>query len=212
MAETPYSGKRTLLPPNSTTVERQLAQVGADVEDVPIPIRRLRRAMTTPPALLAWLAWERSVDRWDDTWSVEAKRRAIANAFMIHKLKGTVGALRRVVEPLGYLLEITEWWQMVPEGRRGTFRLTLGVLDTGISEAMYAELERVINDAKRLSQHMTGLAITAEVRGELQVNVAAHDGDVLTVYPYLPADIEVAIRAPVALGNHHTIDTMTVYL
>lgn len=202
--------KPTLLPPSSTPVERKLAQVGADIEDVPIPLRMLRRAATTPADLLPWLAWERSVDRWDDAWTEEAKRKAITNSFLIHKLKGTIGALRRVVEPLGYLLEVTEWWQMVPEGRRGTFRLTIGVLDSGISETMYFELERLIEVTKRLSQHMAGLAIAAEVRSNLKVSAGAYDGDVMTVYPYQPGAIEVAMRFPVGMRDH-TIDTLTVY-
>ena len=130
MAETP-----TLLPPSSTPVERKLAQTGADIENVPLPIRTLRRAAVAPAALLPWLAWERSVDRWDDSWTVAAQRKAVANSFKIHQIKGTIGALRRVVEPLGYLLEVTEWHQMAPEGARGTFRLTIGVLDGGISGA-----------------------------------------------------------------------------
>lgn len=202
--------KVTLLPPSSTPVERKLAQVGADLENVPLPLRELRRAATTPAELLPWLAWERSVDRWDDGWTEAAKRKAIANSFLIHKLKGTIGALRRVVEPLGYLLEVTEWWQMVPEGRRGTFRLTIGVLDGGISETMYFELERLIEVTKRLSQHMTGLAIAAEVRGDLKVCAGTYDGEVMTVYPYQPGAIEVAMRFPVGLRDH-TIDTLTVY-
>ncbi|MGS1108916.1 phage tail protein I [Achromobacter anxifer] len=202
--------KPTLLPPSSTPVERKLAQVGADIEDVPIPLRMLRRASTTPAELLPWLAWERSVDRWDDAWTVEAKRKAIANSFLIHKLKGTIGALRRVVEPLGYLLEVTEWWQMVPEGRRGTFRLTIGVLDSGISEGMYNELGRLIEGTKRLSQHMIGLAIAMELRAPLHYAIAAYDGDVMTVYPYQPSPVEV----PADIGGGlttHIIDTLTVY-
>lgn len=203
--------KIALLPPSSTPVERKLAQVGADLENVPLPLRQLRRAATTPAELLPWLAWERSVERWDDAWTEAAKRKAITSSFLIHRLKGTIGALRRVVEPLGYLLGVTEWWQMVPEGRRGTFRLTLGVLNAGISEPMYHQLERLIEDTKRLSQHMTGLTIVAEVRGGLRVGVTTYCGDVLTVYPYAPGDIEVRVRTPIALGIHHTIDTMTVY-
>jgi len=171
----------TLLPGSSTHTERKLAQVGADIEAVPVPLRRLRRAETLPEPLLPWLAWERSVDRWDDAWTATAKRRAIADAFFVHQHKGTVGALRRAVAPLGYLLEVKEWWQHTPAEPPGTFRLTIGVLDSGITEAMHAELARIINATKRLSQHLIGLAIAAEVRGSMNVCVASYDGDVMTV-------------------------------
>lgn len=202
--------KPTLLPPASTPVERKLAQVGADIESVPLPIRALRRAATAPAPLLPWLAWERSVDRWDDAWSVAAKRKALANSFRIHQIKGTIGALRRVVEPLGYLLEVTEWHQMEPVGTRGTFRLTIGVLDGGISEQMYYELGRLIDCTKRLSQHMVGLAIAVEVRAPLNYGIASYDGDEMTVYPYQPQPVEVQASVSAALATH-IIDILTVY-
>ncbi|OZI23021.1 phage tail protein I [Bordetella genomosp. 9] len=202
--------KRTLLPPNSTPLERNLALANADIEDIPLPIRALRRATTCPAGILTWLAWERSVDRWNDAWTDDAKRKAIANAFFVHKHKGTVGALRRVVEPLGYLLEVIEWWETQPEGPRGTFQLSIGVLDTGITDAMYVELERLIDDAKRLSQHMTGLAISLEVRAPMNIAVAAYDGDELTVYPYQTERVDVPMAIPFGV-REHSIDTLTVY-
>ncbi len=202
--------KPTLLPPASTPAERKLAQVGADIEGIPLPIRALRRASTAPAALLPWLAWERSVDRWDDSWSDAAKRKALANSFRIHQIKGTIGALRRVVEPLGYLLEVTEWHQMNPEGRRGTFRLTIGVLDSGISEPMYHELGRLIEGTKRLSQHMVGLAIAVELRTPVNFGVVSYDGDEMTVYPYQPQPVEVPAGTSACLATH-IIDTLTVY-
>lgn len=204
------ANKPTLLPPSSTPVERKLAQIGADIEEIPLPLRKLRRASTTPAPLLPWLAWERSVDRWDDAWSEAAKRKAIANSFKIHQLKGTIGALRRVVEPLGYLLDVTEWWQMVPEGRRGTFRITIGVLESGISESMYFELERLIEVTKRLSQHMIGLQVAADVRGQVNVNVAAYEGEEITVYPYDAPAVEV-LGAIASVAAPHIIETITVY-
>lgn len=204
------SKKRDLLPSNATPMERRIASVVADIEDVPQPLRSLRRAETTPAELLTWLAWERSVDRWSDNWTEDTKRRAVANSFFVHQRKGTIGALRRVVEPLGYLLEVREWWQMVPEGKRGTFTLSIGVLDSGITEEMYPELERLIDDAKRLSQHLAGLSIQLETRGGVNLGVACTSGDILTVYPPEAEDIEVQTPPVTGLVLHH-VDTLTVY-
>lgn len=204
------SNRRTLVPPGSTLLERNLSVACADIEDVPLPIRSIRCAADCPPDLLTWLAWERSVDRWDDSWTVEEKRKALRNSFFVHKRKGTIGALRRVVEPLGYLLEVREWWQMVPEGKRGTFTLTIGVLDSGITEEMYPELERLIDDAKRLSQHLVGLSIQLETRGGVNLGIACTSGDILTVYPPEAEDIEVQTPPVIGLVLHH-VDTLTVY-
>ncbi len=198
-----------LLPPNSTTLERNLARAGAAIERVPVPLRDLVNPDTCPESALPFLAAAFSVDRWDAAWPVATKRAVIKSAFFVHKKKGTIGALRRVVEPLGYLIRVIEWWQTAPAGPRGTFRIDIGVLNTGITEEMYQELERLVDDAKPLTRHLLGLAISMEVRGNAYTHVAAYLGDELTVYPYTPEEIAVTGLYGFA-GIAHTIDTMTV--
>jgi phage tail P2-like protein len=198
-----------LLPPNATLLERNLAQAGAAIESVPVPLRDLWNADTCPVNLLPFLAAALSVDRWDANWTEQTKRSVIKASYFVHKKKGTIGALRRVVEPLGYLIRIVEWWQTTPRGPRGTFRLDIGVLDTGITEQMYQELERLIDDAKPLTRQLLGLAISMEVRGTEYIGAAAYLGDELTVYPYTPTLI-VSIGGWSTSGTTHTIDTVTV--
>lgn len=203
-------GAQHLLPGNSTPLERQAAVALAQIQRVPIPLRLLWNPDLCPVAVLPYLAWSFSVDRWDSTWSEATKRAAIRAAYFIHSRKGTVGALRRVVEPLGYLIEIVEWWQDVPEGVPGTFKLRIGVLDTGITEEMYQELTFLIDDAKPHSRHLTGLAISLETQGALNIGVAVYEGDVIDVYPPVQRDVEVTGYIGVA-GREHTIDTLDVY-
>lgn len=199
---------RSLLPNNSTQLERAIEAASSD--QTVIPLRSLYDPATCPVHLLPHLAWAWSVDRWDDRWTEVAKRNAIRSSFYIHSRKGTIGALRRVVEPLGYLLEVIEWWQAVPEGAPATFALKVGVLESGITEEMYQELTRLIDDAKPVSRHMTGLAISLETQGTINIGVAVYDGDVLDVYPPAERDIEVTGYIGVA-GREHSIDTLDVY-
>ncbi|MDD2047332.1 phage tail protein I [Pseudomonas putida] len=198
----------SLLPLNSTALEQAIEAAGVEVTD--IPLRTLYNPDTCPAHLLHQLAWAWSVDRWDETWPEAIKRSVIRSAFYVHAHKGTIGALRRVVEPLGYLIEVLEWWEEAPRGVPGTFRLQVGVLETGITEEMYQELERLIDDAKPVSRHLIGLAISLEVQGNVPVSAAHYDGDIITVHPYLSQEIEVigSISMP---GREHTIDTMSVY-
>ena len=200
-----------LLPGNATELERLAAQALAQIERVPVPLRDLWNPDTCPVALLPYLAWAYSVDRWSQAWPEGAKRNAIKAAYFIHSRKGTIGALRRVVEPLGYLIEVREWWQEVPLGVPGTFRLLIGVLDTGITEAMYQELTWLIDDAKPLSRHVVGLAVGLEVRGVAYVGAALQSGETTTVYPYAPGPIEVSSQTVLVGGGAHIIDTMSVY-
>lgn len=199
-----------LLPPNATLLERNLAQAGTAIEAVPVPLRDLWNADNCPVNLLPFLAAALSVDRWDANWTEQTKRSVIKASYFVHKKKGTIGALRRVVEPLGYLIRIVEWWQTTPRGPRGTFRLDIGVLDTGITEEMYQELERLIDDAKPLTRNLLGLAISVEVRGTTYVGAASYLGDELTVYPYTPIVI-VSAGLWSTTGAAHLIDTLTVH-
>ncbi|WP_084380597.1 phage tail protein I [Pseudomonas mucidolens] len=199
-----------LLPANATPLERQVAQALAQIQRVPIPLRQLCNPDTCPAELLPYLAWAFSVDRWDGKWTEAAKRAAIRSSHYIHSRKGTIGALRRVVEPLGYLIEVLEWWQAVPLGVPGTFAIKVGVLETGITEEMYQELTWLIDDARPVTRHLTGLAISLETTGHIQIGACITDGDEIDIYPPMQRDIEVTgyIRQG---GREHQIDTMDIY-
>ncbi|WP_145181878.1 phage tail protein I [Pseudomonas sp. URMO17WK12:I11] len=198
----------SLLPLNRTPLEISLEH--ASDEQLAIILRRLYNPDTCPARLLFLLAWAWSVDRWDDRWSEAVKRSVIRSSFYIHAHKGTIGALRRVVEPLGYLIEVREWWQTFPEGVPGTFELQVGVLDTGITEDMYQELTRLIDDAKPVSRHLTGLAIALSSPGYMRLALGLQEGEEIDVYPPLSLDIEVSgIYGHV--GREHQIEYLDVY-
>ncbi|MGU5593073.1 phage tail protein I [Aeromonas sanarellii] len=199
----------TLLPPNTSRTERNLAAVGANAQALPIPFRSLWSPWTCPAHLLPYLAASWSVDSWDGKWPEATKRQVIANSYFVHSRKGTIGAIRRAVEPLGYLTQVVEWWQETPAATPGTFKLDISVLDTGITETMYQELERLIADSKPMTRHLTGLAISMESRGPLYVGAACYLGDELTIYPYSPEAIEIRGQQWHG-GITHTIDTMTI--
>lgn len=112
----------TLLPPNSTKLERAIESALADrIDGIDLPIDRLWRAESCPAYLLPWLAWAMSVDVWDDAWSEATKRKVVAASFDVHRRKGTVGAVRRSLEALGIEIAVSEWFEY--DGAPHTFRL-----------------------------------------------------------------------------------------
>ncbi|GBU13794.1 phage tail protein [Enterobacterales bacterium] len=170
-----------LLPVGSSPLELAAAEACAELANIRVPLKTLWDPQTCPPAFLPYLAWALSVDRWDSEWPVATKRSVIQQAWFIHQHKGTISAVRRVVEPLGYVINVTEWWET--NDAPGTFRLDIGVLETGIDEAMYEEMERLIEDAKPASRHLIGLTITQDIPGTIYLAAAAYDAEILTVYP-----------------------------
>lgn len=167
----------SLLPSNRTPLEQALAQVSMERPDLPNVLRRMMSPATCPVELLPWLAIQRSVDRWDPTWSEAIKRKVVKDSFEVHQRKGTVAALRQVVEPFADLIDITEWHQLEPMGEPGTFSMSLALFESGLTEQGLAELERIIGDTKPISRHLVGLNITYSPKGELFLGGALFTGD-----------------------------------
>ena len=197
----------SLLPPGSSPLERRLAQTCSGISDLQVSLRDLWNPATCPIRFLPYLAWAFSVDRWDESWTESVKRRVVQDAFYIHQHKGTTSAVRRVVEPFGFLIRIIEWWQSGETP--GTIRLDIGVQDQGITEETYQELERLIAGAKPVSRHLVGLSINLQTSGSVITGAASYQGDELTVYPYFAEAISVGGPA-VSGAAIHFIDEMSV--
>lgn len=174
---------KPLLPPNATSLERAAAEALAEIERVPIPLRDLWNPDTCPVHLLPYLAWTFSVDRWDESWPEEAKREVVRNSFFTHKHKGTIAALRRIVEPLGYVIEVHEWWQLEPEGERGTFSFSLGLEETALDPEIFEEVERLIDDARPVSRQIVGMRLLRNLKGTTYIGCATTSGETTSIYP-----------------------------
>lgn len=171
----------SLLPSGSSALERRLAQACSGISDLNVPLRDLWNPWKCPAKFLPYLAWAFSVDRWDETWTETAKRQAISDAFWIHQRKGTVAAIRRVIEGMGYAISVTEWWEVADPA--GTFRLAVDLNDIGITEDMLKDLERLIAETKPVSRHLAQLNMTATITGNILAGAAHCIGEVITVYP-----------------------------
>lgn len=134
-------GAVSLLPPNATAFER--AMETALARDLDMPINKLWSAADCPVDLLPYLAWALGVEEWDPDWPVAVKRAAVANAFAIHREKGTLAGLKRVLSTAGAEYEYVER----PAGVAMTAKLS--ILN---SNAVYLpDITRAIGRVKRAS-------------------------------------------------------------
>ncbi|EOW2688753.1 phage tail protein I [Klebsiella pneumoniae] len=172
----------------SSVLEQRAAAACSVISDLSVPLRDLWNPWRCPVKFLPYLAWAFSVDRWEETWSETEKRQAVSDAFWIHQRKGTVAAVRRVIETLGYSMTLQEWWEVADPA--GTFRLEIDLNDIGITETMIKELERIIGDAKPVSRHISQLTLSVSVYGVAYIGAGVVDGETITVYPpgYEPDD------------------------
>ncbi|SAU28522.1 tail protein I [Klebsiella pneumoniae] len=176
----------SLMANGSSLLEQRAAAACASISDLSVPLRDLWNPWKCPVKFLPYLAWAFSVDRWEETWSETEKRQAVSDAFWIHQRKGTVAAVRRVIETLGYSMTLQEWWKVADPA--GTFRLEIDLNDIGITESMIKELERIIGDAKPVSRHISQLTLSLSVTALASIGTAFIDSEVITVYPpeYVP--------------------------
>lgn len=193
----------SLLPPGSSPLERRAAEACSAVSDLNVSLRDLWNPDKCPVVFLPYLAWAFSVDRWDEKWPAAEKRKVVKDAFYIHRRKGTVAAINRVIENMGYTMTIEEWWEVADPA--GTFRLTIDVMDVGITENIVNELERLIGDAKPVSRHLAQLSISTRTTGDIYIAAAINDGNIITVYPanYQPNDSIHYDGMPHYDGNYH---------
>jgi phage tail P2-like protein len=100
--------RRDLLPPSASPVERAIASVLGQISDIPVPIRSLWSPWDCPIELLPWLAWTVAADEWEENWSEQVKREAVASQIALHRRRGTVWAVKRAVQRSGLTARIIE--------------------------------------------------------------------------------------------------------
>lgn len=150
----------SLLPPNATKLERDLETLLAHSNDLPVAIKTLWDPWTCPASLLPWLAWANSVDDWQESWPEQIKRRVVADAFEVHRYKGTPYSVQKALDSLGVQIDIFEWWESSGSGQPGTMTVSAllnenitGSGDGLINAQMLRLITRAIDNSKRGSIH-----------------------------------------------------------
>ena len=150
------------LPPNATPLETAFLSAAREMLALDVPISALWTPQAIPLAALPSLAWALSADDWDNSWSVEQKRSVTAASPLIHARKGTIWAVRRMLEVMGYGdALIFEDWQLPRYGDPVVFGGAWQYGEAGSSWADYAvELLQPIRraDADRLVERLGSVA------------------------------------------------------
>ncbi|ENU4010075.1 MULTISPECIES: phage tail protein I [Klebsiella] len=178
----------SLLPPSSGDWLRYTEAGTARLSAITVALRTLWTPTACPVDLLPYLAWALSVDRWDKDWPAERKIAAIQRSYWLHRRKGTRAAVRRVIEDMGFSATFAEWFDVGDEP--GTFRLEVDINEVGLTQKTLAELNRLIDDAKPVSRHLSRFSVAVKVRGNIHTGSSLHCGEIVSVYPetYEPDD------------------------
>ncbi|MFP3372430.1 phage tail protein I [Pseudomonas sp. SIMBA_068] len=147
----------SLLPHNSTLLERSLERAGELGVDPEI-IRGVADSARCPPNFLPWLGWALKVEGWEAA-NTDAQRRALSHeAIPVHKTKGTVGAIRRVLKAVRVNAEFKDWHQ-IPNAAPYTFQVTAWANENRagegsiISKELGERLRALVDAAKNERSH-----------------------------------------------------------
>jgi phage tail P2-like protein len=143
----------SILPANATRWERVLEGIDGDLtaRDPVGLIAAARSDVVSPLELLPYLAIERSVDEYSGLWAEARRREVVQSSFSYHKVKGTRHAIDKALSPLGYNLQVVEWFEPSITRTPYTFRIRIqvGDLDEWLASDRHTVI-RVANYAKNL--------------------------------------------------------------
>ncbi|WP_017517038.1 phage tail protein I [Pseudomonas nitroreducens] len=192
----------SLLPHNSTQLERALDLIGAKAMDLPVLLRSLWNPETCPLNLLPWLAWAWSVDDWEDSWTERQKRDTVTAALSVQRIKGTLGAVMRALGALGVPARIQEWFNQTPAGAPYTFRLLLDIDQTPMTKADLARVLAVVENTKNLRSHLETVLLTVTSSTRAYVAVVAGVGSNICIGGFEPprlvlSELALPLDAPI---------------
>ncbi len=176
---------KSILPPNASVLQKdveaviteRLLSLNIDV------ISWMNNADICPEEILPWLAWAVSVDVWDNNWSIETKRSVIKESIQVHKLKGTIGALRRALASFGFAdIRIEEWFDY--GGEPFTFRVYAIFQEDGLSIEEANLIHASIMQTKNLRSHLDQFRPEIEtISNRPTYGIAFGHLETTTIYP-----------------------------
>ena len=200
---------KTMLPPTATPLAVALDLIEERITQLNVGVIT-KDPTQVPESLLAHLAWEVSVDDWDESWPEDLKRDVIAASEDLHRYKGTPYAVRRALEVFGYRYELVEWWQSQPEGTPGTYRVVVYPyepttrVDVDFDTASMRRLGQLLRGVTPVSR-VFEIAMGVDVEGTLYSGAVIEQRIRAEIYPAVPkapvADFELSLAALVAFNT-----------
>ncbi len=194
-----------IIPPNWTPQEKAIAGSTERVSQIPIRIRELWSPQECPLDLLPWLAWALHVDSWDAAWPEQKKRNVVSASIEVHRKKGTIGALKRALQAVGYEVHIDE-----RTGEPYTFRLQVDISNGGGNAVPYGEIERIALESKNVRSHLAGIDALMKTDVAAYITAATVTGIDTMILPFMVRELVARPGLYVAVAEH-TDDTARIY-
>lgn len=184
------------LPPSASKMERVMEQVfWEELALIERDIRNFYDPSQCRIDLLPYLAWEMSVDYWDENWSEQTKRDVIAASNPIHTTKGTRHALDKSIESIrDDGLSVTEWFDDEANLAPGFFRVNLEARNSDIDENTVPQIHTAVNNAKNTRSHLKSVSITSQIQNPINIGVLSRMGLAIRSGPWRTENIVSSVN------------------
>jgi len=147
---------KSLLPSNSTILEKALEAATARAYNLDVEIKKIWNPDTCPVHLLPYLAWSLGVSLWNTDWDEKKKRQIIKVFLLIRAYRGTGLAINLGFQALGVRPQIIRWFEKKKKENPYTFDVYLWRDDnkTSIFQNETKELvEKILDETKSKRDH-----------------------------------------------------------
>lgn len=103
--------------------------------------------------LLDILAYDFKVDWWDPNYTLEEKRRTLADSWRVHKLLGTKAAVEMAIRAIYPETMVEEWFEY-EDGKPYHFRLSINITNDNVDSVRQRRVLDRLNFYKNLRSHL----------------------------------------------------------
>lgn len=204
----------SLLPPNATSLLKDLEAVFGDAIDLPTLNRFVNNPDEAPANILPWLAWAVSADDWSDNWPEQVRRNVIKASIEVHRRKGTIGALKKALQAFNYTnVTVEEWFNYGADPY--FFRVFFDIVEPGFDVNILPQVQKVIESTKNARSHLETLRayLSAEM-GLMSIGSMIISKEVTSLNPVIfdhDDELENESSAPIVGAFLITKEITTIY-
>ncbi|GMB00446.1 phage tail protein I [Pelosinus sp. IPA-1] len=165
----------------SAAVSPQLQQVSAQIDDCLI----MPRIDQLPENIVDLLAWQKHVDFYDVTLSIDQKRQLVKASIEAHRHKGTPYAVELVVNAIFGDSVVQEWFEY--GGKPFYFRVIK--IKGQVTADMWPRLAVAVNSVKNVRSWLEGVSLSRTINSKLYLGVGQSIHKKIDIFP-------VAFRMP----------------
>lgn len=155
------------------------------------------------------LAWQMHVDFYDYTLALPKKIELVKKSLYWHSIKGTPKAVLDAATSIFGRTKLREWYEYDDEPY--FFSLDIEITEQGASKENIEKLEKLINEYKNERSWIRTINIFLASKVNLYFGACTTSGEEITVYPWIPKNIESKGKINVSIANNSGLETITTY-